>query len=111
MYALNLDKDNRILSVTYEQFASPGMPIVYNIPEGNVSDWLFVDGQYVNNPLPKPKRAGVNTKISPGEYFTAGSAAFFQDQDRTELVWHPYEASCHQKKGTPDLGEHAPTTA
>ena len=53
-YALNLADDGRILSVTYEQFAAPGMPIVDNIPEGNVSDWLFVDGHYVYDPLPVP---------------------------------------------------------
>ena len=54
MYALNLDNDGRILSVTYEQYASPGMPIVDSIPEGDVSDWLFVDGQYVYDPVPVP---------------------------------------------------------
>ena len=55
MYALNLDNDGRILSVTYEPFASPGMPIVDSIPEGDVSDWLFVDGRYVYDPLPRPE--------------------------------------------------------
>lgn len=54
MYALNLDNDGRILSVTYEQFASPGMPIVDSIPDGNVNNWKFVDGQYVYDPLPVP---------------------------------------------------------
>lgn len=53
-YALNLAGDGRILSVTFEQYAAPGMPIVDNIPDGDVSDWLFVDGNYVYDPLPKP---------------------------------------------------------
>ena len=54
MYALNLADDGRILSVTFEQYAAPGMPIVDNIPDGNVNNWKFVDGQYVYDPLPVP---------------------------------------------------------
>lgn len=54
MYALNLAGDGRILSVTYEQFAAPGQPIVDSIPDGNVNNWKFVDGQYVYDPLPVP---------------------------------------------------------
>ena len=54
-YALNLDKtNNRILSVctvlsigTYA-----GMPIVDNIPDGDVTDYLYIDGEYVYDPLP-----------------------------------------------------------
>lgn len=53
-YALNLADDGRILSVTYEQFAAPGQPIVDTLPEGNVNDWKFVGGQYVFDPLPVP---------------------------------------------------------
>lgn len=57
-YALNLAEDGRILSVTFEQYASPGMPIVDNLPGGegaDVTDYLFVDGQYVYDPLPRPE--------------------------------------------------------
>lgn len=54
MYALNLAEDGRILSVTYEQFAAPGQPVVDALPGGNVSDWKFVGGQYVYDPLPVP---------------------------------------------------------
>ena len=54
MYALNISSDNRILSVTYEQYAAPGMPIVDNIPDGDISDWKFVDGHYSYDPLPEP---------------------------------------------------------
>lgn len=53
-YALNLADDGRILSVTYEQYAAPGQPIVYTLPEGNVNDWKYVGGQYVFDPLPVP---------------------------------------------------------
>ena len=53
-YALNLADDGRILSVTYEQYAAPGQPIVDTLPEGNINDYLFVNGQYVFDPLPVP---------------------------------------------------------
>lgn len=57
MYALNLDTDNRILSActvlpigTYD-----GMPIVDTLPEGNITDYKYVDGGYVYDPLPEPE--------------------------------------------------------
>ncbi len=53
-YALNLADDGRILSVTFEQYAAPGQPIVDTLPEGNINDYLFVNGQYVYDPLPVP---------------------------------------------------------
>ena len=37
-YALKLDSDNRILSVTFEQFAEEGAIIVDSLPEGDVHD-------------------------------------------------------------------------
>ena len=54
MYALNLDSDNRILSATFEQYAAPGQPIVDHLPDGNIGDYLYVDGEYVYDPLPEP---------------------------------------------------------
>ena len=55
MYALNLDPaDKRILSATFEQYAAPGQPIVETLPEGDISDYRYVDGEYVYDPLPKP---------------------------------------------------------
>lgn len=37
-YALKLDSDNRILSVTFEQFAEEGAIIVDGLPDGDVHD-------------------------------------------------------------------------
>lgn len=53
-YALNLADDGRILSATFEEYASEGMPIVETLPEGDISDYLYVDGEYVYDPLPEP---------------------------------------------------------
>lgn len=56
MYALNIDKEtNRILSacVVLENGNYDGMPIVNELPEGNIADYMYVDGKYVFEPLPK----------------------------------------------------------
>ena len=52
MYALNLADDGRILSATYPQYAPKDAVIVEALPEGNMVDYLYVDGQYVHDPLP-----------------------------------------------------------
>lgn len=49
-YALSLDKDGRILSVTYEEFAYNGMPIVEKLPDADLSDYLYIDDEFVFNP-------------------------------------------------------------
>lgn len=53
-YALNLSSENRILSVTYEKYAHKNAILVTSLPDGNVADYLYVDGEYVYDPLPKP---------------------------------------------------------
>ena len=55
MYALNLGDDSRVLSVTYDKFAPEGYPRVDELPDGNVSDYLYVDGQFIYDPLPEGK--------------------------------------------------------
>lgn len=52
-YALKLDSDNRILSVTFEQFAEEGAIIVDSLPKGDVHDYKYVNGEYVHDPVPK----------------------------------------------------------
>jgi len=52
-YALNLADDGRILSVTYEAFAAKNMPVVESLPEGDTSDYKYVDGVFVYDPKPK----------------------------------------------------------
>jgi hypothetical protein len=53
-YALNLAEDGRILSVTYEKYAPKDAVLVDELPEGNIADYLYRDGEYVHDPLPKP---------------------------------------------------------
>lgn len=54
-YALNLDADGRILSATYESYAVPGMPIVEALPDGDITDYKYINNEYVYDPLPKPE--------------------------------------------------------
>ena len=52
MYALNIDKEtNRILSATFSQYATGDMPVVEMLPEGNIVDYLYVNGKYVYEPI------------------------------------------------------------
>ena len=54
IYALNLDNNNRILSVTYDQYAPASQPRIDTLPDGNVNDYLYVNGEYIYDPLPVP---------------------------------------------------------
>ncbi len=56
MYALNLDKETgRILSATFEQYAPADAPRVDALPDGNIADYLYQNGEYVYDPLPVPE--------------------------------------------------------
>ena len=56
MYALNLAEDGRILSATYPEFAPDDAVIVENLPEGDISEYRYVNSKYVHDPLPKPEQ-------------------------------------------------------
>ena len=51
-YALNLNSDNRILSATFEKYASIDAILVDTLPEDNISDYLYIDNKYIYSPLP-----------------------------------------------------------
>lgn len=56
-YALNIDSEtNAVLSATYEQFAWEGCVIVDHLPEGDITDYDFIDGEYVLNEERKAER-------------------------------------------------------
>ena len=54
MYALNLDENGRILSATFDKYAPTSQPRVSELPDGDVHDYLYVNGAFVYLPLPKP---------------------------------------------------------
>ena len=53
-YALNLDVDGRILSATYESYATKNMPIVDTLPDGDITDYKYINGEFIYEPLPEP---------------------------------------------------------
>jgi hypothetical protein len=56
-YALNIDSEtNAVLSATYEQFAWEGCVIVDHLPDGDITDYDFIDGEYVLNEERKKAR-------------------------------------------------------
>ena len=59
-YALNLAEDGRVLSVTYEQYAPKDAVLVTAFPEP-VTDYRYVSGQFVSDPLPKFEEPPVPT--------------------------------------------------
>ena len=52
-YALNLNSDNRILSVTFEKYAPSDAILVDTLPEGNISDYLYINNEYIYEPVIK----------------------------------------------------------
>ena len=53
-YALNLAEDGRVLSATFQKYAPLEAIKVDALPGNNISDYLYVNGEFVYNPLPKP---------------------------------------------------------
>ena len=53
LYALNLSEDNRILSVTYDEYAPENQPRVETLPEGNIVEYKFITGEFIHEPLPE----------------------------------------------------------
>ncbi len=55
LYALNLAEDGRVLSATEDQYGAEGQPRVATLPEGDLYDYKYVDGEFVYDPLPQPE--------------------------------------------------------
>ena len=56
IYALSLAEDNHILSawVVRPNGNYGGMPIVDKLPDGNITDYRYIDGEYIYDPMPEP---------------------------------------------------------
>ena len=46
---------NRIAYVTYEAFCNQDDPLVSELPEGKISDYRYIDGEFIYDPLPEPE--------------------------------------------------------
>lgn len=58
-HGLTLDEDGRIVSAVPQRYAQDGAVIVDKLPDGNYSDYLYVNGEYVYDPLPAPEQPEV----------------------------------------------------
>ena len=54
LYALNLAEDGRVLSATEDQYGAEGQPRVATLPEGDIYDYKYIDGEFIYDPLPDP---------------------------------------------------------
>ncbi len=78
MFALNLDPEGRILSATFPAYAPDGAVLAEALPEGNISDYLYRDGAFLYEPLPRPEPA------APGP--TVESRVAKLEKDSAELT-------------------------
>lgn len=53
-YALNIAEDKRILSacVVLANRSYNNMPLVDTLPEGNIADYLYINNEYIYDPIP-----------------------------------------------------------
>lgn len=61
-YGLILDKDYRIIDAPFQRYAPADAVIVDTLPDGDITDYLYIDGEYVYDPLPIPEPS-VKTSI------------------------------------------------
>lgn len=71
MYALNLGSDGRILSATFDEYAPEGQPRVNVLPDGDITDYLYIDGEYIYDPLPEAEQVEPTPTPSDSERITA----------------------------------------
>ena len=51
MYALNLSSDGRVLSATYPKYAPENAVIVDKLPDGDIYDYRYIDGEFIYEPV------------------------------------------------------------
>lgn len=54
-YGLILDENNRIIDAPVQRYAPADVIIVDKLPDGDFRDYLYIDGEYVYDPLPRPE--------------------------------------------------------
>lgn len=82
--ALKLYEDNRIhsASVVLPGGNYDGMPIVSTLPEGNIYEYRYIDGEYVYDPLPVPEEPETpDTPTEEEDVWAALDAAYQEGVD------------------------------
>ena len=86
-YAIQIDRTNRIEHATFAKYVNPKNADRYifvdTIPTGkteqerNIRNYLYIDNQYVYDPLPKPSTFPVAPRnITAGEYVTVNGVLY-----------------------------------
>ena len=76
-YGLVLDENNRIIDAPVQRYAPADAIIVDKLPDGDYHDYLYVSGECVYDPLPKPSTYPVAPRnITEGEYITIGGVLY-----------------------------------
>lgn len=77
MYALNLAEDGRVLSATDPKYAPADAVTVEALPEGNIADYIYRDGQFSYGPRPKkPVYPAAPRNLVGGEYVTVNGTLY-----------------------------------
>lgn len=63
-YALHLSDNSRVLSVTYSKYSTSNSVPVDVLPEGNISDYLYINGEYIYDPLVSADTILANAKTA-----------------------------------------------
>lgn len=119
MYMIKLSADNRVLSAVDEQFAPEshvvfpegttvwdepteytvvdGLPddcvMVEDLPEGDIHDYLYIDGEYIYDPLPVPEQPEPETPDTGDSVWDELDAAYQEgyNEGYTEGVNSAYD--------------------
>lgn len=50
-YGLTVQEDGRLLTATFPEFASQDAVFVDELPEGDITNYRYVDGEYIYDPI------------------------------------------------------------
>lgn len=78
-YGLVLDEDNRIIEAPFQRYAPEDAIIVENLPDGVLHDYLYVNGAYVYDPLPRPEPADPEPERSVWDELDAAYQAGYSE--------------------------------
>ena len=98
MFALNLGEDGRVLSATFDLFAPEKQPRIQVLPQGNLMDYRFNEGDFVYDPLPEeetPIRQTLEERIARLEKASKDMGARLEAglrliKERSEIVGENY---------------------
>jgi hypothetical protein len=58
-YAIKISEDGRVEYATFEQYASSELFIVDSLPDGDIHDYYYADGEFCYSPLPREEEPDI----------------------------------------------------